>query len=99
MKQSALTVTGDATAQAAIAFITHWVKKYSFLFIKYANWHICTTNDKVYAARLDFDLSYVVESNAAAKEVIQYFREKGMVADNSNANETNRCIYLYKKGL
>ena len=90
MKQGALTTTSGATTQVAIAFITHWVEKYSFLFVRYANWSICITADKQFSTALDFDLSYAVESNAAASEVMQYFKDKGMHAD--SANDTGRYI-------
>ena len=95
MKQNTLTNTSDATAQVAIAYITGWVKKYSFLFARYANWHICIANDTTYSSALDFDVNYTVDSNAIAQEVIEHFKSKGMHADGTN--ETGRCIYLHKK--
>ena len=68
----------NAQIQATIDFIERWVKKFSFLFVRYKNWSISTTFEWYPLDGTGYPVSYDAGSYENAKAVKEYFITKGM---------------------
>lgn len=96
MKQTKPT-TAEEQLNNTISLVEEWVKKFSFLWVRYGNWAMCTISDRKMPDWLSYSICYNAGSTENANAVMAYFIKKGMKEDVTP--DSGPYVFLYKLRL
>jgi hypothetical protein len=87
-------MTMNEQIKDTITNVEEWLKKFSFLWVRYENWAICSISDRQMPDWLSYSVSFDAGSTGNANAVTAYFIKKGMKEDITP--DSGPYVFLYK---